>query len=418
MNYHLRRCELAHIVHTRRLLTLELLPLTLSPAALLLSLSHTHTHTHTHTSSPPSSPTSSVQLPVVIGGSYRIDEFVKTSSIAAPASDESIARLLNQATFGATRKEVDALKVNMAARSDITDATTREAAVFKDWVKAQFALPASLHRAYFRRRSNPRLFQGLVMPTGSNRAPCASGSRWQRYAFSDSDREKILIVQASTSTVGSSPVVTLSVDGKLRSVVAKADFNLQPALTDGTATSFLICNTQMGEGSSWMGVHEWVGGTMMLSSNTASCGPDRVAGGPGKHHKVAGSHTAINPAIAFIASAISTAVAPTASLQVFQSGEIVLDKIAASWGDGAGGDDVILKSVTGVVCKAGLDHIQTSSDGRLFRRDYRMEMVENTLAAPADSSKAIRSGKTMSGTCPSVPPTFVNRQTCVQRPSW
>jgi len=52
LNYHLRRCELAHIVHTRRLLTLELLPLTLSPAALLLSLSlslsHTHTHTHTH----------------------------------------------------------------------------------------------------------------------------------------------------------------------------------------------------------------------------------------------------------------------------------------------------------------------------------------------------------------------------------
>jgi hypothetical protein len=346
-----------------------------------------------------------VQLPVIIGESYRIDEFIQTSSIAAPASDESIARLLNQATFGATQKEVDALKVNMAARSDIADATAREAAVFKDWVEAQFALPASLHRAYFRRRSNPRLFKGLVVPTGSNRAPCASGSRWQRYAFSDSDREKVLIVQASTSTVGSFPVVTLSVDGKLRSVVATADFNLQPALTDGTATSFLICNAQLGEGGNWMGVHEWVGGTLVLSSNTANCA-------------TANQVTAINPAIAFIASAISTAVPPTASLQVFQSGEIVLEKIAASWGDGAGGDDVILKSVTGVVCKAGLDHIQTSSDGRLFRRDYRMEMVGNTLAAPADSSKAIRSGRTMSGTCPSVPPTFVNRKTCVQRPSW
>ena len=63
----------------------------------------------------------------------------------------------------------------------------------------------------------------------------------------------------------------------------------------------------------------------------------------------------------------------------------------------------------------GLDYIQIGNNtGPIYRRDYRLEMVENTLSQPAENRASHAS---MSGTCPSVPATFVNRKSCIMRTS-
>ena len=58
------------------------------------------------------------------------------------------SRFLLQATFGPTQAAVNALGASLSGAS-------RETA-FEDWIAAQMALPAQLHRAYYRQRANPR----------------------------------------------------------------------------------------------------------------------------------------------------------------------------------------------------------------------------------------------------------------------
>ncbi len=355
------------------------------------------------------------QLPqLASGGGYTLQEVpaAHTASTASRASDASMARLLAQATFGPTRVELDALRSAMDARGVAAPdegLVAREDAVFKDWVKAQIALPSSLHRAYYRRRVNPRFAKGLIMPTGSPRAACDAGTRWQRYVFDDSHRENFIQVVPTGSHLR-----LLDADSKVLAVVAAADFQLEPALVQTSSpTSFFVCAHQGGLGGP---LFEWVGGGIKLSNDTTT--GDCNNGSPSLH-------TARNPAIAFAGGAT-----PPATLQVFEPSEIDLEAVLASWGrvdfendpdDDLGDDVVVAAPLAGAACKAGglLDHIQLGAGygaraGRIYRRDYRMEMVQNTLTSPAESTE---SRSTMSGTCPSVPPTFVNRKTCVQRPA-
>lgn len=54
------------------------------------------------------------------------------------------------------------------------------------------ALPPTLHRSYYRSRTN----QPFTAPTrvGDATSPCAAGSRWVRYAFQKADEGKTLRV--------------------------------------------------------------------------------------------------------------------------------------------------------------------------------------------------------------------------------
>ena len=173
----------------------------------------------------------------VLLASYSFWEVPKAHTLATsqPGSKASISRLLSQATFGPTRETVDELFQQYSdADQSITDTAQRELAVFKAWVQDQFALPPSLHRAYFRQRANPRIFQGLVLPTGSSRAPCDSGSRWRRYGLDDSDRSRTLI--ATRSAAGNVAVV---IDGELRTEVPEAEF--LSGLADVSVLAFYMC---------------------------------------------------------------------------------------------------------------------------------------------------------------------------------
>jgi hypothetical protein len=332
-----------------------------------------------------------VQLPPLLtsGDKYSLWKVptAQTANLPKRGSRASISRMLGQATFGATRAEIDALE---------SDGNQDESGIFKQWIRDQIALPPSLHRAYYRRRANPRIFKGLVMPQGSSRAACAPGSRWSRYAFSESDRGKEFVLTPFTGAHGA-PSFSVRVDSGIeRTVVSQASLGLGFIADGGPIkptgpTNMFICNLQFGYGAY---LQEWVGGMLKVSNASNECSDTQK------------TWNTINPAVAFRPSA------PPPSLQIFSEGDISLRNVTASWKPD---NDLVLESVPGVECIAGLEHLQLgSSAGPIFRRDYRLEMVENTLTSPAQDRP---SHAAMSGTCPSVPATFVNRNSCVMRSS-
>ena len=338
------------------------------------------------------------RIPELVGtdggsGEYYFQKVASASATAVRGSEASISRMLSQSTFGPTRDEIAWLKSSVKNLNG-KNAIERELAAFKQWIENQTKQVPSLHRAYFRRRVNPRIFKGLVMPTGSSRAPCAPGTRWKRYAFDESDRTKAIL--ATPITNGGGNIFSLAVEGMVRTVVSDEEFGLIGVLNASGPTRLQICVNQPGNGHY---VQEWVGGALKVTnasreSMDQACLNDAL------------SWNAINPAVAF------PEVFSPRTLQVFSDDEIKLRNVVASWGTD---NDLVLDSKPTITCIAGLDHIQLGNNtGPIYRRDYRLELVQNTLANPAENRA---SHATMSGTCPSVPATFVNRQSCVMRSS-
>ena len=91
------------------------------------------------------------------------------------------SRFLTSATFGPTRASVDGL----SAVWMLQPPHARTAALAA-WTSQQLALPASLHRAYWRRRSNPRLT--TTLGSGTVRGPCELGARYHRHALTQADK--------------------------------------------------------------------------------------------------------------------------------------------------------------------------------------------------------------------------------------
>lgn len=90
------------------------------------------------------------------------------TDLVPTSSDARAARLLTQATFGATRESIDHLKHDLNGSSE-------------RWITEQINMPATFHREYFRRNINPRQLAGNAL--GNLREACSVGSRWHTYAF-------------------------------------------------------------------------------------------------------------------------------------------------------------------------------------------------------------------------------------------
>jgi len=89
---------------------------------------------------------------VIAGGSFEIVSY----KMGEPATnEEKAARFLMESTFGPKKAEI----------SSLATALGRSSSALQSWINAQIALPATLHRAYFRHRANPRLVES-VFPTG------------------------------------------------------------------------------------------------------------------------------------------------------------------------------------------------------------------------------------------------------------
>ena len=123
-------------------------------------------------------------LPPVSGYRYRVDVYNMSARDAAEGKTpldvrkRAAARFLMHTTFGPTRQELTNLTAWLGSASSSpsvagavgSGAAGSEAVVFEQWIRAQMALPPSLHRAFYRTRANPR-------PEDNGRMACEVGSR-------------------------------------------------------------------------------------------------------------------------------------------------------------------------------------------------------------------------------------------------
>ena len=144
------------------------------------------------------------------GGGGRQLTTTTSSSSSSPAS-RAAAKFLLQTTFGPRREEIDQLATSLEAAPASTSAA---ADAYVAWMSNQMAIEPSLHRAYYRERTNPRLSGSKAM-VGSVRGACDAGSRWIRYALSMRDVESAIEVSQSTS--GDTATVRITVGGQLLS---------------------------------------------------------------------------------------------------------------------------------------------------------------------------------------------------------
>ena len=260
------------------------------------------------------------------------------------------SRFLTQATFGPTRATLQSV-----------DATTG-AGVTK-WIHDQMALPPTLHREYFRRRANPRLF--MARPIGSIRSACTAGSRWHRFAFSRNDEGKTLQVVAKEGSGAA-----LYIDGELRTEVAE-----KPSANISMST---IC-----------AVEERVGGSIATGDCT-----DRAEARQG----YPGAVVLENPQIAFsmanpgVTHTLADSEGPLAPLPGVRDASLLQGDLACgAW----------MNNATGLFL---LDE-----ENAYWRHDPRLQLLSNTLEQPYNGS--VSNAHLLPA--PNVAKTFLNEHTCV-----
>ncbi len=264
---------------------------------------------------------------------------------------ELAARLHSQATFGATKAELQRV-------------VTAYGTNYSNWILDQMRLTPTLTRAYYRQRANARPGEYAA---GQLVEPCDIGSRWARYAFDVRDKYKKLVVTLNATTKR----FLLTVDGALRGEVTT--FLNQPY--PGTLTfpaSLYFCN-----------INEEINGTISLSfvNGTVNC-----------------TTNWINPAIEF--SSTNNAV------QTIGDNDALLVPVV-----GARNGAYVLKWRL-VACRNASDTAGNSfikQGTNTYRFDQRIRFVENTLENPA----AV--GLSFEGQCPIIAKTYQNRDYCVRR---
>jgi len=132
--------------------------------------------------------------------------------VPSPSAKHLAARLLLQTTFGATTEKVNAVAASITAKG--------AAAAAKDFIHAEFAKPATSHRAHFRARANPRI-TGQNFAAGGPRSACDQKSLWKGFAFSEEDE-------------GSVVTVSQGIGGKFKLHVAGRCVTELPGSTDWT----------------------------------------------------------------------------------------------------------------------------------------------------------------------------------------
>jgi cullin-associated NEDD8-dissociated protein 1 len=123
---------------------------------------------------------------------YQLDVFDYSSAI--PDAGSMASRFITSASFGATRGDISAFQSTFS-----NDPAA--------WISAQMDKPPTLHREFFRRRANKRFpakitkdgleydnlktlvtaSQGHIHAAASPLIACTPGSRWTRFAFTESD---------------------------------------------------------------------------------------------------------------------------------------------------------------------------------------------------------------------------------------
>ena len=114
--------------------------------------------------------------------------WVQSTAVLSPDQvphEVRAARFLQAATFGTTRAELDAFPT--PGPNPTPNPTEEFARTASGWVYDQMhEVPPTLHRAYYRKRANPRNLRPI--DSGGVRGPCQAESRWRRFALSIDDQ--------------------------------------------------------------------------------------------------------------------------------------------------------------------------------------------------------------------------------------
>ena len=301
---------------------------------------------------------------ITSGGRYSIESVkIPTGALGSPIA--RAARLMLQAGFGAPRAELQR----------IVDTYGNN---FGNWVLDQMRLERTSARAYYRRRSNPRVAEGASIPQPQTHPCDPSGTRWHAYVFNRNDMGATLHV---TSDYGKARFI-LTVDGSVRAELT--DFAGEPfpgmdiAFLDGSGSgSVVLCAVSEG-----------------LGRQVDLCvGDDVVA-------------EIENPAIDF--------ENPAATLgSAFQSLDSSLEATFTTLVTSLNGSYIMEgRSVECTLVEDGQNNTYVAiDDGVIGRFDRRARFWTNTLEQPSLGGPG-----TDADECPLVPMSFINRDNCVRRP--
>ena len=310
-----------------------------------------------------------VNIPASTGGGYYNLTWRQT---AAPSAEELAARFLMHASFGPNRASLRNLS-SAAATSTSTDAALAA------WVTQQAALPASLHRAFFRERASPRLH--TTLGTGGVRQPCQNLSRWHRYTMSKEDEGRLLAFSQ-----GADGTTTLQVDGMTRTVMSQGDVTLS------AHHSYYICS-----------VEEEVGGAVILSNYSNLTSGRRRLDVRGSSRRLEdfdplGASPNLNCDLSFINPAINVT---SEVVHEIQPGTAQMQRLQTN-----PDASLLVSAVVPPPCSASF----VSHDGTQYRHDPRLQTVQNTDQSPATFAEAATS---YPAACPTVVKTRFNQHGCV-----
>ena len=249
------------------------------------------------------------------------------------------SRFLLQATFGPKKSEI--LSFQGSPRS---------------WVRAQIRVPATSHRAYFRKRTNPR----TVTPTftGRPRSSCEAGSRWIQYAFIETDQG------SSVQVTRNGALLTLIVNGEVRTQVGISSWQEAWRLK-----RFTICS-----------VRELPGANVVISK---TCKGDSITLPNPPLIQVDGSPAARR--VNDLGASLVEMFAPAPGIKVLQIKE---GKILPACGSSYPAPSYVL-----------------DSNGTLYRHDSRLVLMSNSVGEPASGYDLDYS--------PNAVKTFLNKKGCV-----
>lgn len=201
----------------------------------------------------------------------------RLTSVASPAK-RAAAKFLSQATFGPTTLEINAMSASLEAEvpggvgggGGGSIKTGGGIETYAAWIADEMGRAPSLHRAYYRTRTNPRLAASRAV-AGSVRPACSVGSRWTRYALTMRDVWGAIHIAQSDGGGGGGATLRISIGGKLRSELplAVAHSHGFDGLGVSPSVPFLgyICL-----------VAERVGGNVRLVASSSSAGDGRRLG--------------------------------------------------------------------------------------------------------------------------------------------
>ena len=364
------------------------------------------------------------------GATLRIGVHVGASDARPDGSPPHLRRIaakfLTQTSSGPTRASLHNLTARLeqaTAAVSPSDGAAQQAAEGRElarWLREEMATPPSLHRAYWRRRTNPRLLTNV--DTGEVRSACAGGARYHTFVLTKEDVGQTLTVATpAAADAGAGAGAGVGAGGGLKALYVGGRLRSELDVTAVPAGPLLV-NVSEGRGYVVCLVDEYVGGRVVLGSECVA----REASTDVHIDDVVGPVYVTNPSLRFTTLSPAATHPLTTQLMATNGSVATLVPLHAPTAFNA---DVRILAELRTPCPLPhasapftyLRHVTTGADDAddadasvvYYRYDPRLRTLDNTLDAPAHDLDD-RADLQPRATCPNVPKTFLNAHTCIR----